>query len=58
MDKFSIRDHLPWDATGPLLFLLAAGGLCFLLPVDARTKVLPMVIGAALTRVRRVPNKK
>jgi len=56
MDKFKLADHLPWDALGPLLFILIAGGLCFLLPEDDIAKGIFMVIGAALTRVRRVRN--
>jgi len=51
------KDLLPWDAIGPIVFLIAAGGLCFMLEPDARAKVLPMVIGAALTRVRTVVNQ-
>jgi len=58
MDKFDIREHLPFDAIGPLLFILIAGGLCLLLPEDDIAKGIFMVIGAALTRVRRVPSKK
>ena len=58
MDKFNIKEHLPWDAIGPLLFIVIAGGLCFLLPEKDIAKGIFMVIGAALTRVRRVPNKK
>jgi len=51
------KDLLPWDAIGPIIFLLAAGSLCFMLESEARSKVLPMVIGAALTRVRTVVNQ-
>lgn len=58
MDKFKIVEHLPFDAIGPLLFILIAGGLCFLLPEGDVAKGIFMVIGAALTRVRRVPTKK
>ena len=55
MNNFSIREHLPWDAIGPFLFILVAGGLCFLLPTADISKGIFMVIGAALTRVRRIP---
>jgi len=58
MDKFHIKEHLPWDAIGPLLFILIAGTLCLLLPDADIAKGIFMVIGAALTRVRRVPSKK
>jgi len=58
MDKFKIVEHLPFDAIGPLLFILIAGGLCFLLPEGDIAKGIFMVIGAALTRVRRIPSKK
>jgi len=39
---------------GPLVFLLIAGGLCMLLPMDKRAEAIYLVIGAALTRVKRV----
>ena len=55
MNKFSVREHLPWDVIGPFIFLLVAGGLCFLLPEADIAKGIFMVIGAALTRVRTVP---
>jgi len=55
MINFSIKEHLPWDAIGPFLFILIAGGLCFLLPEADISKGIFMVIGAALTRVRRIP---
>jgi len=55
MDKFSIREHLPWDAVGPFIFIVVAGVLCFLLPEADIAKGIFMVIGAALTRVRRIP---
>jgi len=55
MDKFSVREHLPWDAVGPFIFIAIAGGLCFILPEADIAKGIFMVIGAALTRVRRVP---
>jgi len=55
MDNFNLKDHLPWDAIGPLLFIIIAGGLCFLLPDDNVSEGIFLVIGAALTRVRRVP---
>ena len=50
-----ITDRLPWDALGPIIFLIIAAGLCFILPGDDISKGVFMVIGAALTRVRRVP---
>jgi len=53
-----IVDRLPWDELGPLIFLLAAGGFCFLLPVELRKDILPIVVGAALTRVRVIRNNK
>ena len=55
MNTFSIREHLPWEAIGPFLFIIIAGGLCFLLPEADISKGIFMVIGAALTRVRRIP---
>ena len=55
MSDFSIKEHLPWDVIGPLIFVLIAGGLCFILPEADIAKGIFMVIGAALTRVRRVP---
>lgn len=58
MDKFKIAEHLPFDAIGPLLFILIAGGLCFLLPADNVSEGIFLVIGAALTRVKRVTPKK
>jgi len=39
--------------TGPFLFILVAGCLCFLLPPDVRKDPLLLIIGAALTRVKR-----
>lgn len=38
---------------GPLLFILVAVAACFILPPDARKDPLLLVIGAALTRVKR-----
>ena len=58
MDKFNIKENLPYDAIGPLLFILIAGGLCFLLPEDNVSEGIFLVIGAALTRVRKIPAKK
>ena len=39
---------------GPLVFIVIAGGLCWLLPIESRTEAIYLVIGAALTRVKRV----
>ena len=58
MNKFSILESLPWDAIGPFIFVAVAGGLCFLLPEGDISKGIFMVIGAALTRVRRIPSKR
>ena len=38
---------------GPLLFLLVAAGLCTLLSEDKAVEAIYLVIGAALTRVKR-----
>ena len=57
MDKFKLAENLPWDAIGPFIFIAVAGGLCFLLPEGDVSKGIFMVIGAALTRVRRIPTK-
>ena len=38
---------------GPLLFLIIAGLLCLLLPTDKSVEAIYLVIGAALTRVKR-----
>ena len=38
----------------PIVFLLIAGGLCMLLPAADQKDPLLLVIGAALTRVKRV----
>lgn len=54
MDKFKVIEQLPFDIIGPLVFVLIAGGLCFLLPEGDISKGIFMVIGAALTRVKRV----
>lgn len=43
--------------TGPFLFLLIAGLLCLTLPEDARVEAVYLVIGAALTRVKRTDAK-
>lgn len=51
----TLADRLPWDAIGPVVFLLIAGALCFLLPEGDTSKGVLMVIGAALTRVRTIP---
>lgn len=37
----------------PLLFLIVASVLCYLIPEAAREKAIYMVIGAALTRVKK-----
>ena len=55
MENFSIKQQLPWDAIGPFIFIAVAGGLCFILPEADISKGIFMVIGAALTRVRRIP---
>ena len=39
---------------GPLLFLILAGSLCILLPDANSVEAIYLVIGAALTRVKRV----
>ena len=44
-----IRDNL-----GPLAFLIVAGLLCILLPEAKSVEAIYLVIGAALTRVKRV----
>jgi len=38
---------------GPVVFLLIAGGLCMLLPIEKRAEATFLVIGAALTRIKR-----
>ena len=38
---------------GPLAFLIIAGGLCALLPAESAKEAIYLVIGAALTRVKR-----
>lgn len=44
---------------GPLVFILIAGALCLLLPSESRNEAVFLVIGAALTRVKRIyPSKK
>ena len=43
---------------GPFLFLIVAGALCLLLPVEKRAEAIYLVIGAALTRVKRVNGVK
>jgi len=39
---------------GPLIFLALAGGLCLILPEGKSVEAIYLVIGAALTRVKRV----
>lgn len=38
---------------GPLAFLLVAAGLCYMLPQDKAVEAIYLVIGAALTRIKR-----
>lgn len=38
---------------GPLLFITVASALCVLLPTDKAVEAIYLVIGAALTRVKR-----
>lgn len=38
---------------GPLVFLLVGAALCLILPGDNRVEAVYLVIGAALTRVKR-----
>ena len=38
---------------GPVLFLMIAGGLCMVLPMDKRVEGIYLVVGAALTRIKR-----
>lgn len=52
MKKF--YELLPWEALGPIIFLLIGAGLCFLLPMEHRKDVILLLVGAALTRVKRV----
>lgn len=42
---------------GPFLFLAIAGALCLTLPTEARIEAVYLVIGAALTRVKRTDSK-
>lgn len=51
-----IPDILKKNA-GPLTFLVVAGLLCLALPLDARVEAIYLVIGAALTRVKRTDSK-
>jgi len=37
----------------PMLFICIAGGLCALLPAENASEAIYLVIGAALTRVKR-----
>lgn len=46
------KDKIPWESVGPLIFLVAAGAACFLLPPDSRKEAVYLVIGAAITRVK------
>ena len=39
---------------GPIVFLTMAGILCFILPEGNSVEAIYLVIGAALTRVKRV----
>lgn len=39
---------------GPLVFLICAGLLCLAIPTESRSQAVSIVIGAALTRVKRV----
>ena len=43
--------------TGPFIFLLVAGLLCLTLPEEAKVEAVYLVIGAALTRVKRTDSK-
>lgn len=43
---------------GPIAFLMVASGLCFMLPMEVRENAIYMVIGAALTRVKRTDGNK
>ena len=44
---------------GPLVFIIIAGLLCLVLPAESRNEAVFLVIGAALTRVKRIyPVKK
>ena len=42
---------------GPLAFLTIAGLMCLLLPQDKVVEAVYLIIGAALTRVKRTDNK-
>lgn len=43
---------------GPLAFLTIAGLMCLLLPQDKVVEAVYLIIGAALTRVKRTDNKE
>ena len=53
-----IIDRLPWDALGPLLFLLVAAGLVFVCPATKRGELIFLIAGAALTRVKVLPTSR
>ena len=43
---------------GPLAFLIVAGALCLALPEGKSVEAIYLVIGAALTRVKRTDSSK
>lgn len=51
----SILDRLPWGILGPLAFLLICCILVFACPEDDKGKLIFLIVGAALTRVKFSP---
>lgn len=54
--KNVLTDLLKTNA-GPLIFLIISGALCLALPAEAKVEAIYLVIGAALTRVKRTDSK-
>lgn len=47
-----IAQRLPWAILGPLTFLLVCMPLVYVCPPDDKGKLIFLIVGAALTRVK------
>ena len=47
-----VLERLPWNILGPLIFLLVCMPLVYICPEEDQSKLIFLVAGAALTRVK------
>ena len=47
-----VIQRMPFNVLGPLVFLLVSAGLVFICPPSDKGKLIFLIVGAALTRVK------